>query len=1185
MPNFTPLQEKNKKKTLEIRVTEHLKKQQTGAGAGEPAGEQQVHAPHMQQKLEKSVDNATDGYLSSGKLITETDHKKEELPPPASLLVQEEKKEIGSAQKKKDRSFAGIRQQSLQEPSTQELFDDLESSWKLFSGDSFLMRRVKEEGGDALGFLKRTISAETDIAALKREGLPILDEAVRVCELYLKKRSTESGLRKDRHRKVLQWRNHLQSCYDKLMMLPDQTTSIKNRSASLSVFLAKYNGHARKEKSIAKEKQRAIAGAHESLRGMLKAMPEDPATTPIVEGCRSLMHRMRVLIPTDPVAKEEMRQKFLEEYNRLIASCTSIVESSYCLENGKIMRDKVDALCRLLTRERDFLENDTGEVRKGGGSGAAAMWHEAFRDEMRVVKASSLKGLERVPDEPLLSEKDRKKLPAQMKGMEEQKRTTGALATDLVARLAGAETEFAAARQYHVAGKNGTEDVVACDKPIGISLLEAKQQAADAELEIVYSTQALIQMGTIQMIDFICGQTQRGDGNLHVEVKEVFLEGERYLEVQKVQAGNSEFSFGTASLEEIRKESRDTSCCDPETDEGYPMFRDYDHQTADRILELDPGVFREQLTLLGLNEERCDRALERLDLIKRVLNKDKDPDGQGYRRALDKKKKKIEEAKTPKEKKEAEEALKSTRVIYTPDRYDRAKKRTYVDRNMIRDRESSQSDLTKKISEVGDPNSFRLLKRSKEENKSYAEELRKRYPREKYGDDFHNILDKIVEHGNILTSAVMYTLGDEHRNTYHRERELAREIRQLLKARIDLLKERGMADEQAGEYLALLELSRRMSAQMDGELDVEAYDVTEFRSEGQVTLVTEITKENTKPTEENKISNKYGVRDETDMPLFSHEPMVGDISQGHLGDCYFLAALAAVVDKDPGFIKRHMRDLGTTVAVRLYHPIKGTPIHVEVKKEVFTDKEDEEMDVFARGALWVQLYERAFIVSGLADTFSSFQGFNTNLEEQEVSEARKKGLRGIHDIDGGTNEFAMTLLTGQRPKEFQLAKDYGIMKEFVASNRKKYAKDFQKFCQKVEKEIRKATDEGKIITASTFHDYGMGSLERGGAGENFERGVFGMHSYTVLGLDTIDGKTYVRLRNPHGQSIATYVRSPRTGKMVLRKSGEDGSTFRLTIEDFVERYRKFTVMDGVENINRKTTTNRLKLRRGIVKMP
>lgn len=156
--------------------------------------------------------------------------------------------------------------------------------------------------------------------------------------------------------------------------------------------------------------------------------------------------------------------------------------------------------------------------------------------------------------------------------------------------------------------------------------------------------------------------------------------------------------------------------------------------------------------------------------------------------------------------------------------------------------------------------------------------------------------------------------------------------------------------------------------------------------------------------------------DRSVTPLFANEPSMADIKQGNLGDCYFISALNAIVEKDPQMIKNIMKDEGKTVLVRFFSPITGKPVHVRVNKtvpvsyETGTNAQGERVETpriicGARGALWVSMLEKAFaVVRSRID--SSSEDFRKS--------AFGLGRKGYDALNGGHTKNAFQILTGRK---------------------------------------------------------------------------------------------------------------------------------------------------------------------------
>ncbi len=113
------------------------------------------------------------------------------------------------------------------------------------------------------------------------------------------------------------------------------------------------------------------------------------------------------------------------------------------------------------------------------------------------------------------------------------------------------------------------------------------------------------------------------------------------------------------------------------------------------------------------------------------------------------------------------------------------------------------------------------------------------------------------------------------------------------------------------------------------------------------------------------------MRDLSDMPLFPKEPHPSDISQGRVGDCYFISYLSKMAQEDPQGIKDMLKDNGNgTVTCRFYNE-ERKPVYVTVNKTVPYDRVQEGTDVTfsasngERVPLWVHMAEKAYMMSGI----------------------------------------------------------------------------------------------------------------------------------------------------------------------------------------------------------------------------
>jgi hypothetical protein len=104
-----------------------------------------------------------------------------------------------------------------------------------------------------------------------------------------------------------------------------------------------------------------------------------------------------------------------------------------------------------------------------------------------------------------------------------------------------------------------------------------------------------------------------------------------------------------------------------------------------------------------------------------------------------------------------------------------------------------------------------------------------------------------------------------------------------------------------------------------------------------------------------------GTTTTVNLPLFGTGPVASDINQGGVGDCYFLASLAAFAHTDPGVILNSAVDLGDdTFAVEFYK--HGTPEYIRVNNS-FPAGGSEGLAYAHPGpdnTIWAMVMEKAF---------------------------------------------------------------------------------------------------------------------------------------------------------------------------------------------------------------------------------
>lgn len=244
-------------------------------------------------------------------------------------------------------------------------------------------------------------------------------------------------------------------------------------------------------------------------------------------------------------------------------------------------------------------------------------------------------------------------------------------------------------------------------------------------------------------------------------------------------------------------------------------------------------------------------------------------------------------------------------------------------------------------------------------------------------------------------------------------------------------------------------------------------------------------------------------------PLYHDGVDVNDITQGALGDCYYLSALGVLGNRgtrDCFFSienPEEWRELGA-LCVRFY--IDGKPDYVIIDDKLPMMKGDRYPFVSIEHELWPAFMEKAY--------------------------AKRYGTYSI--IEGGVVSYALEELTGGVPEVVDMNSSSNPVEIWG--------------------KLKAAQKAGALLGAGT-----PGHPE--GDKARSTQGIVLQHAYSLYRAEEVDGIKLVQLRNPHGEGEWTGDWSDKSSKWTKRMrnmlnyhDNADDGVFWMELSDFMTEY-------------------------------
>ena len=221
---------------------------------------------------------------------------------------------------------------------------------------------------------------------------------------------------------------------------------------------------------------------------------------------------------------------------------------------------------------------------------------------------------------------------------------------------------------------------------------------------------------------------------------------------------------------------------------------------------------------------------------------------------------------------------------------------------------------------------------------------------------------------------------------------------------------------------------------------------------------------------------------------------MNDIVQGQLGDCFYLAAIAAIAGKDQDLIKNNIVDNGDgTYEVTLH--LQGVQETTDTNGDVVLERTDDPSE---RNPIKITVTPTFPVDASGESAYASSDNGNNVYWVHILEKALAQAMGGYDNItEGGFSDEALRMLTGDEVREFNNWNDPDNLNK-----------------------LKTQLDKGKIVTTGSAGMQVISNFTLSPGVTNNNAGTIileGNHACAVTGYDAATQK--FQLYNPHGWSF------------------------------------------------------------------